>query len=60
MLNKATEQFEVNIQFFKPSGEELSVKGFQLSDKKDVALFPLSHVIKLLNLKKAWEQEIFM
>jgi hypothetical protein len=42
ILKNIEEQSEVNVQFFKPWGEE--VKWFQLHDKNNVALVPLSHV----------------
>lgn len=36
------------VQFFKPSGDELTVKGSQLSHTNYVALVPLSNVLKIV------------
>ena len=48
ILSRDEGQVEINVHFFKPPGEELTIKGFQLSAKDDVALVPLSNVIQIV------------
>lgn len=53
ILSRDEGQVEINVHFFKPPGEELTIRGFQLSAKDDVALVPLSNVIQIVkSLKK--------
>jgi hypothetical protein len=48
ILSRDEGQVEINVHFFKPPGEELTIRGFQLSAKDDVALVPLSNVIQIV------------
>jgi hypothetical protein len=48
ILSRDEGQVEINVHFFKPPGEELTIRGFHLSAKDDVALVPLSNVIQIV------------
>ena len=49
ILGRDEEQVKVNVHFFKPPREELTIRGFKLSHKYEIALVPLSHVPKVVS-----------
>jgi hypothetical protein len=48
ILERDEERVEVKVQFFKPAGEEYTQRGFQLSNKKDVAFVPMKNILKIV------------